>query len=127
MIRPYERNDNFVGRDREIADIAGHLDPKKEEAKELKKYALIGLGGVGKTQTALAYVFRSWDKFKAILWAQADTPSKLLQSFTDFACDMGLVNSRSDQQEAWLEAERWFATTGTPISLWLRNRSSLLT
>lgn len=116
MIKPYSRYDNFVGREAVLKDIEEALDPAKHDSgsphAKAKSYALIGLGGVGKTQTALAYALRSWDKYQAILWGQADSKTKLSQSFTDFAYDLGLVTSRSDQQEAVAEVKRWFSSTG---------------
>jgi len=111
MIRPYQRNDNFIGRATTVGDIKKALDPRPTEEARQATFALIGLGGVGKTQTALAYTFGSWDLFQAILWAQADTPNKLSQSFADFAYAMGLVDNPTDQTQARSEVKRWFETT----------------
>lgn len=117
MIRPYTKNHSFVGREGEIKEMQKYLDPRAatQGQRQQNVFALIGLGGMGKTQTALAYVFESWEKFQAILWAQADTPTKLSQSFADFAYDMGLVSDRSDQEGAVGEAKRWFEKAGVCI------------
>lgn len=113
LIRPYQQNTAFVGRKNIIAEIDAALNPKKHNRTQQSTFALTGLGGIGKTQTALAYVFKSWDLFHAILWVQADSHEKMLYSFADFAFELGLVdNNFSNQSTALQEVKRWFENVG---------------
>lgn len=113
MIRPYQSNENFVGRDETIEEIQKALSPRTGRELSQATCALTGLGGMGKTQTALAYVFKSWDLYQAILWVRANSRAKVLQSFADFAYELGLVdNNVSDQTSSQEEVKRWFENAG---------------
>lgn len=130
MIRPYQRNPAFTGRTDVLDDITEALTPKKkqktDEAFSLasgeasngqgqKKMALIGLGGIGKTQVALAYAFKSFGDFPVILWAHAETEVKLAQSFSEFDEDLGLFKSTTSsahQAESRERVKRWLSSTG---------------
>jgi DNA polymerase III delta prime subunit len=61
-------------------------------------YVISGPPGQGKTQTALKYFFDHQDYYKATLWAHADTKAKLLESFSEFAQRLGLIERSSDLQ-----------------------------
>jgi hypothetical protein len=85
--------------------------------------ALVGIGGVGKTQTALEYVFSRMDKFPIILWAHADTRAKLNTSFANFAVELGLVKSATkvdfqfarEQVKAHLKSQSESASISPPF------------
>ena len=62
-----------------------NLHPREQLVPIQRSYALCGLGGVGKTQTALDYVFEYMEDYQALLWAHADSRAKLLESFAHFA------------------------------------------
>ena len=44
-----------------------------------RTFALCGLGGVGKTEIAVEFMFLQQKKFDAIFWLQADGLSKLTE------------------------------------------------
>ena len=48
---PFPRNENFLGRDSELQAIHNSFSDKEQISR--RKYALIGTGGMGKTQLAL--------------------------------------------------------------------------
>jgi hypothetical protein len=85
----------FTGREKELATISDCIDPSSD-SDEIRQIALVGIGGVGKTETALEYVSRRLDKFPIILWAHADTRAKLNTSFANFAVELGLVTSATE-------------------------------
>lgn len=78
------RNPLFTGRD-DILTVL-HSALTSETATEVTQLrALCGLGGVGKTQIAVEYVYRYADKYDAIFWLRANPPSLLLADYLALA------------------------------------------
>ncbi|HSV14848.1 MAG TPA: hypothetical protein VLI90_11345, partial [Tepidisphaeraceae bacterium] len=73
---PHERNLTFTGRTELMAELHTRFD-KGERAQ-----AIHGLGGIGKTQTAIEYAYRHRDDYRFVLWAQANSRETL---FADVA------------------------------------------
>jgi AAA+ ATPase superfamily predicted ATPase len=57
---PFDRNPNFTGRESQLAQ----LEEKLFGRGRTTKVAIWGLGGVGKTQLVLEFVYRIRDKHK---------------------------------------------------------------
>jgi hypothetical protein len=53
--------------------------------EENHRVALYGLGGVGKTQTALAYVYAHKDTYDSIYWINAGNQADLFKGFQEIA------------------------------------------
>jgi len=70
--------------------------------------ALNGMGGVGKTQTALEYAYRYQQDYRVVLWGKAHSRETLV---TDFVLMAGLLNlsekDAQDQSEAVSAVKRW--------------------
>jgi len=110
MIDDHPENPGFVGRSETLTTIQKALDPSNGQST----YALSGLGGVGKTQTALkfAYQCKEMGEYRAILWAAADSRPKLAQSYYAFTVKLGLVRSdSSDHNGAKESLKKWFEQT----------------
>ncbi|KAJ5528253.1 hypothetical protein N7513_012412 [Penicillium frequentans] len=92
VMTPFERNPSFVGREGTLTAIHDVLGPKSPSVGQ-RVFALTGLGGMGKTQTAVEYAFSQMEvTYKIVLWAHADGQSKLSESFSIFASELGLGN-----------------------------------
>ena len=75
-----------------LEKMENFLNPSQIEI--VPRYLTIcGLGGVGKTQTALEFAYRYKDTFDIILWATADTRLKLDQTYASFATALGIQSS----------------------------------
>jgi tetratricopeptide (TPR) repeat protein len=87
---PYDENPHFVGREQLLKDIREKLLEVVPQ-KYNHRVALYGLGGVGKTQTALAYVFAHKSDYDAIYWITGVNQASLLSAYQDIAKRAGLV------------------------------------
>ncbi|KAK4162358.1 hypothetical protein QBC43DRAFT_302124 [Cladorrhinum sp. PSN259] len=84
---PYNRNGDFVGRIEILRDLKQHLGFGQRQGATGSRVALYGLGGVGKTQIALAYVYWLQDESPevSILWVHASSAERFCQSYTSIA------------------------------------------
>ncbi|KAH6653418.1 hypothetical protein BKA67DRAFT_593315 [Truncatella angustata] len=72
---------HFVAREREIAEMRRTLSSDGSR----RVVVLHGLGGIGKTQLAVAYTKRYRDEYSAILWLNIKDEASIQQSFTKVA------------------------------------------
>src|SRR5207244_1225238 len=79
---PYQRNPFFTGRD----DILHHLHDTFTLNKAIaltQPQAISGLGGIGKTQTAIEYAYRYRSDYEAVLWVMADSRETLISDLVN--------------------------------------------
>src|SRR5947209_15444440 len=81
---PLRRNPFFTDREPVFTQIHKLLHSGKAAALS-QPPAISGLGGIGKTQTAVEYAFRYRDAYQYVLWVQANTSEALLSSFVALA------------------------------------------
>jgi tetratricopeptide (TPR) repeat protein len=103
---PYRSNPFFTGRETELAKIDQALAKQGEAAIQ----ALAGLGGIGKTATAIEYAHRHQEKYpnEHIFWIIADNNSNVVNSFNNIAKKLGFpLDEKQDEIIAkvkdWLE------------------------
>ena len=77
---------SFVDRDAEMEQIEHSLLPSNPHDAR-KVHVLYGLGGIGKTQLAIAYCRKYQKTYSAILWLNGNSEDTLLQSLAAFAMD----------------------------------------
>ena len=103
---PHTRNPFFTGRDMLLEQLHTNLMEKREQRVVL---ALNGLGGIGKTQTALEYVYRYIDDYQAIFWVSADPQGDLLADFMAIARIVDLPEKNEAEQKLIVAAlQTWF-------------------
>lgn len=105
---PFKRNPCFTGREAILARLYAALHAK---GRASVTQALCGLGGVGKTQTALEYTYRFRDQYQAILWVRAETRDLLLADLAALAPLLGVASQgESDQSQAVQAVRHWLST-----------------
>lgn len=95
------RNHNFTGREdalRAIADtlLLPKLPATASQVEGPRVFALCGMGGIGKTDTAIAFAYRHRDDFDVILWAHAGSRDALETSLWHMLLQLGLRDQSND-------------------------------
>lgn len=84
---------NFVDRDQEMGSIEQSL--LSSNARDRRRiHVLHGLGGIGKTQLAIAYARKYQERYSAILWLNGNSRDTLVQSLAAFARDTEIDGTR---------------------------------
>lgn len=78
-------------------EVLGGGDDMETPDKLLRSFALCGLGGTGKTQIAVEYVYSRRDKFQAVFWVSADDKTILAEEFAHIAIDLQLIEQTEAQ------------------------------
>ena len=78
---PFERNAHFTGRLETLENI--HTTFQSEGNVSLKQ-TIAGLGGVGKTQTALEYAYLFSHEYEYIWWFRSETESEFFDDIRNF-------------------------------------------
>jgi tetratricopeptide (TPR) repeat protein/transcriptional regulator with XRE-family HTH domain len=80
---PYQRNPFFTGRHEILLQL--HVLLHGENITTTRSCALSGLGGIGKTQTAIEYAYQHSLDYSAVFWVSAETEANMLSSFAAIA------------------------------------------
>jgi tetratricopeptide (TPR) repeat protein len=80
------RNPNFIGRFAELGRIRMGLTARGA----VTVHALRGMGGVGKTQTAIEYAHRHANEYDLVWWINAEKATAVGDQFTSLAAELGL-------------------------------------
>jgi tetratricopeptide (TPR) repeat protein len=105
---PFPQNPYFTGRD----DVLDRLhNTFIRQGKKARPQIISGLGGIGKTQTALEYAYRYSKEYRYTFWVKADTQELLQSDFTQIAEILDLpLKDEKDQALTILEVKRWLKT-----------------
>lgn len=109
---PYQRNPFFTGREETLLQL--HRMLRTADAVALcHPLGISGLGGIGKTQTALEYVYRYGTNYDAVFWVRANSTATLISGFMDLATLLQLPERNEQDQNVIVEAVlRWFHLHG---------------
>jgi tetratricopeptide (TPR) repeat protein/transcriptional regulator with XRE-family HTH domain len=104
---PFRRNPFFTGRTDLLKTLHDRLNQNRSTALT-QSQALIGLGGIGKTQTALEYAYRYRDAYADVFWVRAAGRETLIADFVALAHLLDLPGRDvSDQMLVVAAVKRW--------------------
>lgn len=112
FVVPYPRNIHFSGRDDLLEDLRRKSN-ETEPGRYNHSVAIFGMGGIGKTQTALEYVYSSRDSglYNRIYWLSAKDQGSLMSGYQSIAWNVSLATNAADSSQAaravlaWLRQE----------------------
>lgn len=115
---PYLRNPHFTGRNELLDQLDQRLSlptqdylPTTRRAESIKPLAIKGLGGIGKTQIAVEYAYRSREqgRYMHTLWINAANKEVLLTDFVGLAEQLPAFSEKNETNQNKLIAaiKRW--------------------
>jgi hypothetical protein len=115
---PFPRNPFFTGREEILEALHTQLGVGQAVALT-QSSALHGLGGVGRTQIALEYVYCYALEYRAVFWIAAETSEQIVASLLHIA-EVLLLPERADndQQHVVAAMQRWLSTHGQWLLIW---------
>ena len=96
---PYLRNPNFTGREPLLTQLHEALAGGQGTTPRQPR-ALCGLGGIGKTQIALEYVYRYTADYDVVWWIRSEDASTCAADFIALAAALRLPEAANPEQAA---------------------------
>jgi tetratricopeptide (TPR) repeat protein len=112
------RNPFFTGREQVLTEVHAALAVRG-------RAALSGIGGIGKTQTALEYAHRHLNKYDHALWATAASREALVVAYGKIADLLKLSESKDKDQTLAVEAVKHWLSSHEDWLLILDNADDL--
>jgi tetratricopeptide (TPR) repeat protein len=107
---PYPRNPQFTGREDVLTQLETAL-LQSNAAALTQPQAIRGLGGIGKTQTAVEYAYRHRNAYSAVFWVKAELREELMTGFGEIAKILQLPQQDAQDQSLIVAAVKdWFKT-----------------
>jgi len=112
---PYERNPQYTDQRNLVQRLRERLTSGETGAS---RQSISGLGGIGKTQLALEYVYHYQDHYAAVLWISAGTQAQMLRDLSRAAALLQVTRAKKrEPQQRHLVEE---------VVLWLQTHSEWL-
>lgn len=109
------RNPNFTGRQEALQWLGERLTAGGATA--VLPAALHGMGGIGKTQMAVEYIYRHLRDYDIVWWIQATQQAQIRAALTELARRLGLPGS--SEAHSAVPAVREALRVGRPFRRWL--------
>ena len=108
------RNTRFHGREEMLRNMYEYLNPQAVlDSSGIRSCILYGLGGIGKTQIAIEYIYRHMNDYEYIFWVQAWDAPQLDRHYSSIAprAGRGGVDAIQNLHQVVQIAQTWLSTT----------------
>ena len=105
------RNPAFTGREDVLKSLHSKIAIVKSCTEPIS-CTLYGIGGVGKTQTALEYTYEFRSHYDGIFWVRAETNIELLKCYGAIGRKLGLMSGADVDQPAVESIQSFLEETG---------------
>ena len=102
---PYRQNPYFIGRKELLETLHKKLTTEHTTALT-QTQAITGLGGIGKTQTAIEYIYQHRKNYQLIWWLRAEEPATLAVDYAQLAIKLDLPEHKATEQAVQIQAVR---------------------
>ncbi len=82
------KNNNFIGRRKLLKQLEDHFSQKTTPAILT---ACHGLGGIGKTQVALEFVWQHYKKYNGVVWFNAESRDRLQNDYISLGRELNII------------------------------------
>ena len=101
------RNPNFTGRQDLLEALEANLKQGKTTAIT---QAIHGLGGVGKTQLAIEYVYKYKENYKVVWWINSEDVTNLKIEYGGLSVELGLLEDNVELDAKISATKKWLAS-----------------
>ena len=105
-----QRNPAFIARDRELQILRNCFSKKGQDGPI--SCAIRGIGGVGKTQTAIEFTHRYKDLYDFVFWVRADEKIELYRTFGAIGRKLKFFDTEDVDQPKLEKIQDWLRMTG---------------
>ncbi|KAI6765685.1 hypothetical protein HG530_006755 [Fusarium avenaceum] len=109
------RNEGFTGRKEVLLELHELLISRNDSQSKPASCCLLGIGGMGKTETALEFAYKFEQHWTAgIFWVAADHNQEieLLRTYNEIGLALGIVNSEEFDDRNVKKVRDWLQNTG---------------
>ena len=110
-----QRNPAFIARDRELEDLSKYFSKKHHDGPI--SCVIRGIGGVGKTQTAIEFTHRYKDDYDMMFWVRADEKIELHRTFGAIGRKLRIFDTEDVDRPKVERIQDWLRTTGSCFTL----------
>lgn len=122
---PYRRNHFFTGREDILHTLRQALLADEQPVALSQPQAISGLGGIGKTQTAIEYAHRYREHYSVVLWVRAESHDVLLSDYLTIASLLNVPDRNNQDPERVVKSVLDWLDTHTDWLLILDNADNL--
>ncbi|MFC1411801.1 FxSxx-COOH system tetratricopeptide repeat protein [Streptacidiphilus sp. N1-12] len=94
------RNAHFTGREKELRTLRERLEPESPNATVQPTQALVGMGGVGKTDIAAEYAYRHTADYDLVWWVRAERENLVRDAFVKLGRKLGIAHAEAQRDKS---------------------------